>query len=105
MKSLKQTRAPAVTLAAYLALMGSMAYAITASAGQIAADAHAQHNCAAEHAASDVNADTDATLEPNVALPIDEVDAQVAGQPTAPAAKATKPSRRKNAVESSLFHF
>jgi len=105
MKTLKQTRAPAVTLAAYLALMGSMAYAITASAGQVAADPHAQHDCVVDHAASDVNADADAALEPNVALPIDEVDAQVAGQPAAPAAKAAKPSRRKNQVESSLFHF
>lgn len=104
MKSLNQTRAPAVTLAAYMALIGSMAYAVAASAGQ-AADAHAQHNCVTEHAASDVATDAVAVaLQPDVTLPVDQVDAQAAAQPAASAAKA-KPSRRKNQVESSLFHF
>lgn len=106
MKSQKQTRAPAVTLAAYMALVGSMAYAVTASAGQVAADAHARHNCATEHVAGDVATDADSVaLERNVALPGEPVDAQAAAAPVAPAVKATKRSRRKNRVESSLFHF
>ncbi|TDJ32227.1 MAG: hypothetical protein E2O56_05635 [Gammaproteobacteria bacterium] len=104
MKSLKQTRAPAVTLAAYMVLVGSMAYAVAASAGQMAADARAQHDCVVEHTASDVNADANAALEPNVALAIDKADAQVGAQPPA-SAKATKRSRKRNRVESSLFHF
>ena len=105
MKSQTQTRAPAVTLAAYLALVGSMAYAVTASAGQVAADAHAQHDCVIEHVVGDVATDADAVAEPNVALPGEPVDAQAAAAPVAPAVKATKRSRRKNQVESSLFHF
>ena len=106
MKSQKQIRAPAVTLAAYMVLVGSMAYAVTASAGQLAADAHAQQNCATEHAIGDVATDADAVaLEPNMALPGEPVDAQAVAAPVVPAVKATKRSRRKNRVESSLFHF
>ena len=105
MKSPNQTRAPAVTLAAYLALVGSMAYAVTASAVQAAADPHAQHTCVVEHVANDAGANSDAVvLEPKVAAPVDKIDAQVSAQPAAPAAKAAKRSRR-NQVESSLFHF
>ena len=102
MKSPTYARAPAITLAAYVALVGSMAYAIGASAGQVAVEEHAQHDCTAEYAVT-VAEDADVSaLHQNPALPAENTQPQTAAQT---GDTTSRRGRRKSQPEASLFHF